>query len=71
MTCAVSGTPTQAGTSNLTGTGGTSTATGTVTVSAAAALAPMPTMAEWALALMAGLLAALGLAGTRRMRRTD
>ncbi len=71
VTCAVSGTPTQAGTSNLTGTGGTSTATGTVTVSAAAALAPIPTMAEWALALMAGLLAALGLAGTRRMRRTD
>ncbi|MFT4194647.1 IPTL-CTERM sorting domain-containing protein, partial [Ottowia sp.] len=70
VTCAVSGTPTEAGTSDLTGTGGTSTATTTVTVSAAV-VAPIPTMAEWALALMASLLAALGLAGTRRMRRAD
>ncbi|MFT3778160.1 MAG: CARDB domain-containing protein [Ottowia sp.] len=70
VTCAVSGTPTETGTSDLTGTGGTSTATATVTVSAAV-VAPIPTMAEWALALMASLLAVLGLAGTRRMRRAD
>lgn len=68
VTCAVSGSPTAPGRSELTGTGGTSTATGSITV-VAAFVAPVPTMSEWALMLMTGLLAGLGLAGARRMQR--
>lgn len=68
--CEVSGTPTDAGESPVTGTGGTSTATTTVTVSAAAAaaLTPVPTMAQWSLLLMGAL---LGLLGAARLRRAN
>ncbi|MBH1964486.1 MAG: IPTL-CTERM sorting domain-containing protein [Comamonadaceae bacterium] len=68
VTCPVSGSPTAPGKSELTGTGGTSTDTGTITV-VAAFVAPVPTMSQWALMLMTGLLAGLGLAGTRRIQR--
>jgi hypothetical protein len=66
VTCTVEGTPTEAGVSDLTGTGGIHTATQTVTVSAAAPPAPIPPLTHWALVLMAGLLAMLGRAGARR-----
>lgn len=67
VTCEVSGTPTQAGLSPVTGTGGTNTATTTVTVAGVAV--PVPTLGQWGLVLLAGLLAAFGLRGSGR--RTD
>ncbi|WP_028604625.1 beta strand repeat-containing protein [Ottowia thiooxydans] len=68
VTCAVSGAPTSSGTSEVTGTGGTNTATGRIKV-AAAAITAVPTMTEWVLILMSALLAGLGLAGARHMKR--
>ncbi|MFD1710224.1 IPTL-CTERM sorting domain-containing protein [Ottowia sp. GY511] len=59
VTCQVTGTPTQTGPSTINGTGGTNTATTTVTVAGAAL--PVPTLGQWALMLLAGLLAAFGL----------
>lgn len=70
VTCPVSGTPTQTGDFPVAGTGGSSTGTQNVRIGSAI-IAPVPTMSEWGQMLMAGLLAALGLAGVRRMRRAD
>ncbi|WP_460480061.1 IPTL-CTERM sorting domain-containing protein [Comamonas humi] len=69
VTCQVSGTPGQTGTSTATGTGGSSTATKDVTIGVAAAPTPVPTLTQWGQLLMAGLLAALGLLAMRRTGR--
>ena len=68
MTCPVTGTPTQPGDTTANGTGGSSTGTRDITIRAAA-VAPVPTLTQWGQMLMAALLAALGLAGARRMRK--
>ena len=71
VTCPVTGTPTQPGPDTVTGTGGSTSSTRDVTVSALATAVPtpVPTLAQWGLALMAGMLALLGMAGVRRRVR--
>ncbi|ARU04440.1 hypothetical protein CCO03_06900 [Comamonas serinivorans] len=63
VTCPVTGTPKETGEWPVTGTGGGST--GKVDVSVRA-LKPVPTLTHWGQLLMAGALAALGLALRRR-----
>jgi hypothetical protein len=66
----ISGTPTGAGTSNFTITvtgndGGVASETYSIVI-AAADVAPVPTLSEWGVIALSGLLAMFGLARMRR-----
>ena len=75
VTCAVSGTPTTAGSPTITGTTGATgdgnAANDTASLSfvtASAVPTPIPTLSEWALIFLSGLIGLFGVAGVRRRR---
>ncbi|GAB2830629.1 hypothetical protein GCM10027276_36630 [Comamonas piscis] len=66
VTCPVEGKPTEVGTSAVSGTGVSSKASKDITISAVRVPTPVPSLSTWALMLLAGMLAALGLGRTRK-----
>lgn len=69
VTCAVSGTLEQTGTSTATGTAGTATATADVLVTTAPVATPVPSLSQWGQMLMAGLLVLAAALSMRRRHR--